>query len=176
GMDFLLVAAKDWNEALAIYLRSGQAGQVANGGEQISQVALRGASLAGRNAGAGDDERHVDRVLIHILLADEPMAANRQAMVSREDDNRVVALAALSQRAENAANLLVHVRDDGVIARQLLLHIVRGPREWQQQLVAAANIAMIEWMLGPKIRRQRDFGRIVFRFVPRWPYPRIMRR
>ena len=114
-------------------------------------------------------------MLVHVLLADEAVAADGQAVVGSEDDERVVALARVVERFEDAADLLVEMRDDGVVAGEFLPHVVFGARKWQQQLVATTQIAMVEGMLWAKVRGQGQLGRVVFLLVSGRPNSRVVR-
>ena len=88
-----------------VALGRGDARQFAQCREDVEQVAHRVGPPAFRNSRAGDHQRRPHRVVIEILLAKEPVAADRQAMVAGKDDERALVLAARPQRIEDAADL-----------------------------------------------------------------------
>ena len=106
--------------------------------------------------GPGDDQRHAHAVLEHALLAQQAVAAQGQAVVGGEDDQRVVRLAGLLQGRENPPDLLVHVRDQAVVFGQLIADHGLGARPGRQVLVAAAlHHAVVEGQLRQEVRGQR---------------------
>ena len=72
-----------------------------------------------RQAGAGDDERTADAVLILVLFAEKTVAAERKPLVAGEDDDGVVDG---RQCGEDTAELRVDIGDHRVIEGDLLTH------------------------------------------------------
>ena len=143
------------------------AGQVADRRIEVAEVDLGAPALPLGEARPGDDQGHADGVLVHVLLAVQAVAADRQPLVAREDDDRVVRLAGLLQGGQDAADLRVHVRDHGIVQGQLLADRSGSARPGQELLVPAAEVAVVERMLGEEVRRQGDRVRVVS--VPRPP-------
>jgi len=114
-------------------------------------------------------------VLVHVLLAAQAVAADGQPLIAGEDDHRVGRLARLFQGRQDAADLLVHVRDHRVVGGQLLADLVGRARPGEQQLVAPLEVAVVERVLGQEIRREGDLGRVVLVFVERRDQQRIVR-
>src|ERR1022692_1447129 len=86
------------------------------------------------------------------------MLANGQTVIGGENHVCVVSRSGGVQGGENAADLLIHVGGVGVILGTVELH--RLLRSWKrrQQLVASAEEAVIERMLGKVIWRDLDAG------------------
>ncbi len=138
-----------------VSLGCGDAGQLAQCGEDVEQVAHRVGPPAFRHSRAGDHQRRPHRVVIEILLAKEAVAADRQAMVAGKDDERALVLAARPQRIEDAADLRVEERDRGVIVGEMLADDLGRPRPGRQSLVANGEGAVIERVLRLEVLRQR---------------------
>src|SRR5262245_59752207 len=82
-------------ETLAVQtLRGLRADEVADRREDIKQVRQRIGS-AFRYPRAGEDERGLHAMFVEALLAHQAMAAERQTVVRREDDERVFELVPL---------------------------------------------------------------------------------
>ena len=80
--------------------------------------------LLRRDARARENEGNPHAVVIHILFAQQAMVTGGEAMIRRENDARVVRLAAFFQGIENAPNLGIHVGDYGVILLAVDFHRV----------------------------------------------------
>ena len=59
--------------------------EVGDGGEEVQQVGERLGPASGRHAWPVDDERAAHAVLIHALLAEQSVAAERESVVGRVD-------------------------------------------------------------------------------------------
>ncbi|GEM_PF-6470248 len=89
------------------------------------------------------------------------MAADSQAVVAREDDDRAGRLSRVVDRGQDAADLRVHVRDDGVVCREFRSDILSCARRRQQPFVAAVQVSVIERVGCQKVHRQRQaVGRV----------------
>ena len=75
-------------------------------------------------------------MVVEVLFAEEPVAADGQAMVAGEDDQRVVVLAARLQRLEDAADLGVEELDGGVVVGEVLADDFGRARPGGEFLVA----------------------------------------
>ena len=107
-------------------LRRGHAAKFAERGKDIEEVAHGLGALVRRNAGAGDDERHTQRMLIHVLLANEAVTAARDTAVGREHNDRVLGIRRGLQRVQHAANQRVEIRDVTIVFGDLSAHLLRG--------------------------------------------------
>ena len=72
---------------------------------------------AARHAAPLQDQRHADRLLVHVGLAPEGAAAEVVAVIARVDDERVLAQAARLERAQDLADVVVEEGDHAVIRR-----------------------------------------------------------
>ena len=77
-----------------------------------------------------------DAVLVQVLLAHQPVLADRQAVVSAIDDDGVPGQAIALQRLQNAPDFGVKVRDHAVVVGDVLAHFGLIARLRGQQLVA----------------------------------------
>ena len=66
-------------------------------------------------------------MLVEALLAQQPVATQRQAVVGRVDDNRVGRVPRLLQRREDMPDLLVQVGDETVVLTELIADDLAGP-------------------------------------------------
>src|SRR5205814_1806314 len=114
-----------------------------------------------RDAGAAEDQRYSNRVLVHVLFASEAVTADRQPVVAGKDNERVVRLIRGLERVHDAADLFVQVGDDGVVSGQLAAYVVFRAREGEQQFITAFEVAVVERMLRQEIQRQRRSLRII---------------
>ena len=172
-VEFLFPARQKRDQAGELH-RFGRfnAGHLAGGGEGALQVDHRVDLSARLNARAAEDIRHADRMIVLVLLAHQSVLSDSQAVVGREDDDGVVGLAASFQGVEDAAEVVVRVRDDRVIFAAMHLHRLLRARERRQPLIAQLVVALVERMLGHVIRRDLDIlGRVhidvFFRRLPR---------
>src|SRR5262245_49183730 len=131
-------------ETLAVQpLRGLGADEVTDRREDIEEIRQRiGPDL--RYPRAGEDERGLHAVLVEALLAHQAMAAERQTVVRREDDERAVELTALLERRDQAANVAVQRGDDSVVVVQVLADLVLGPRERSEQFISNELLAIVE--------------------------------
>ena len=74
-------------------------------------------------------------VLVEALLAEEPVAPHRQAVVGGVDDHRVLGLPGFLQRRQDAADLLVEVGDQPVVLAELIADDLSGAGIGGQVLV-----------------------------------------
>ena len=129
--------------------------------EQVEEVGESCRGAAGRNARSGDDERASHAMLIHALLAQQPMAAEGEAVIGRVDDDRVGRMGGFREGVQDPANLRIQVLDESVIFSQLIAHLFRRARPRQQVLVAQDQLAVVEGVLRQVIARQGwTLGRI----------------
>ena len=76
-------------------------------------------------------------MIVQVLLAEQAVAADGQAGIAGEDDNRVRFEPRLAQRVQNAADLGIEERDEGVVVREMLPHNGLGARPGRQAFIAA---------------------------------------
>ncbi len=81
-------------------------GEVADRGEDVEQVG-EGVAAAVGDAGAAEDQWGLHAVFVEALLAEQAVAADRQAVVGGEDDDRVFKLAAIFKGLDDAADVMV---------------------------------------------------------------------
>ncbi len=108
-----------------------------------------------------DDEWHANAAFVEILLAQETMLTNSEAVVCRKDDVGVCCAPGLLDRVQNSADLRIHVGDEGVVLAAMELNRFSGARKRCEHLIAYARIALVEWVLGEVVRRNPDFVRRV---------------
>ena len=101
-------------------VRRGDAGEIAEGGEDVEEVDVALHATAGGDAGAFDDEGHTPGVLVEVLFAHEAMATNRDAVVGGVEDVGVVELAHGFELLEDAADLNVDVLTASELATELV--------------------------------------------------------
>ena len=131
-------------------------GEGADRREEVEEVRERSGGAPGGDAGAGDDERAAHAVLVEALLAQQPVAAQRQAVVGRVDDDRVVRVPRLLQRREDPPDLLVEVGDETVVLAELVADDLAGPGVRREVLVAdVLGHAVVERVLGQEVLRER---------------------
>ena len=135
--------------------------QIAERREQIHQVHQRVASPL-LDAGAGKDQRHVHAAeLVEVLLAEQAVLAERQAVVAGEDDDGVVELAEFPKQLENASDVVVQAGDAGVVLRELAPGVFRRPGPRGKMLVADGHLAIVERVQREEGRGQGDLVRVV---------------
>ena len=88
----------------------------------------RGDDAAGRNVGAGHDQRHAGAFLVQRGLAPQAARADVVAVVARVDHARVLREPRVAQRAQHVADVLVHRRHEAGIAGDRPLDIGRRTR------------------------------------------------
>jgi hypothetical protein len=86
-------------------------------GVEVEQLDEPWARLSLGDAGPGEHERHAGAAFVEVLLEPESVLAGEVAVVAPEHHDRVVAQAQPVERVEDAAELRVHERDRGVVAR-----------------------------------------------------------
>ena len=98
-------------------------------------------------------------MIVKILLAKEAVAADGQAMVAGEYDERALVLAACLERVQDAADLGVEERDRGIVVGKMLADDLGATRPGSQGLVANGQRTIVEGVLRLKVGRQRrQFG------------------
>src|SRR5439155_5539584 len=112
------------------------------------------APFARANPGPGEEQGGVHRVVVEILLAEQAVTADGEAVIAAKDDQGILVLAACSERIEDAANLGVEEGDGGVIIGEVLANDIRRSRPRGQTFVASGQIAVIERVLWQVIGRQ----------------------
>ena len=137
-------------------LRHRQPEQIAQRRVDVDEINERVAPLPCRDARSGHQQRHVDAVLVEALLAHQPVAAKRQAVVACEYNNRVVKLPGLSQRGQHAADLRVEMRNHTIIGGQMPTDLAWIARIRGKQFVAHLHLAVVERMLRPEVVAQRQ--------------------
>src|SRR5439155_5396101 len=94
-VQLLLRAGKERHEAGKLHrLRHWQARHLAGGGEEALHVEKRVVALALRNARSRHEEGHAQRMVVKVLLAQQPVLTDGQALVRGENDDGVRGLAA----------------------------------------------------------------------------------
>ena len=152
GADAFAEDAGGWSDA----------GEFAEGGENIEEVGEGLDGFAFGNAGAADDEGCAHRVFEYALFAEEAVAAEGEAVVGGVDDDRVVGEAAGFERGEEAADLGVEVLDHRVVFGELVADHRLGARPGAEVFVAAAaHGAVVEGELREEIFRERRAGGVV---------------
>ena len=154
----------------------GDARQFKQGGVKVEQIEQRLAPQASRHAGTAHDKRNAHAVVVEVLLAHEPVLAHAQAVIRGIDDDGVVAQSARVQRLEDAADIVIHVRDHAVVIGDVAPDFVFSARVAGEQLVADVANADIEGVFGQEVWRQCDFVGIVHGVEWRRRRSRIMRR
>ena len=100
-------------------------------------------------------------MFVEVLLAEQPMAADRQAVVARERDDRVVELAEFFELFKNSPDVVIDGRDAGVVVVQMLANDGVGARPRGELLVADLQRADVERVMRQQVRRQRNFFAVV---------------
>ena len=154
---------------------SGDAAELAEGGQDVEEIAHRVAALIGGDTRAGDDQRHAHGMLVEVLLTDEAMRTAGHAGIRGEDDDRIGGVGRSIDGVEDAADLDVEEGDVTIILGQHRpdVSLLAGPG--QQLLVADDHLAVVERVLRQEVRRERDRGR---RIIDREPFRhdvRVMR-
>src|SRR5438034_8745742 len=96
-------------------LRLHDAGQFECRRHHVLQVNRRVNFSVGGCARSGDNERHANGVIVKVLLAEEAMMADGEAVIGREENPGVVGQAAPVELIENAADLRVEMRDESIV-------------------------------------------------------------
>ncbi len=128
----------------------------------------------GGDAWAGDDEGDAHGVLVEVLFAEEPVAADGEAGVGGEDDEGGVALV-FGDGVEDAADLVVHEGDGGVVVGEVALDVGGGARVRGEEFVADFEFAVIERVFGEEVVRDRDGGWLEFRVPFGWGFAWVVR-
>ena len=114
-------------------------------------------------------------MVVHILFAHQPVTAQRESVVTGENDKRIRQPPIRAELVEHSADLLVDVIHHRVINRQLVEHIRLRARPRQQRLITALEVAVVKGVLGFEILRQFHFRPRVFFLVARRIHQRIVR-
>ena len=117
-------------------------------------------------------------MLVEVLLAQQTVTADGQAVVGGVDHDRVLGVAAGLQGRQHPADLFIQVADHPVILAQLVADHLPRPRPCRQRFIPSDHPAVVERMLGHEVPRQRqlDVFRGVHLGVFFWWLPGIMRR
>ena len=121
------------------------------GREQVEEVGEGVRRRALRDARPADDQRAAHRVLVQILLAEQPVAAHGQPVVGGVDDHGVPGLTVLLHCLENPPQLLIQVGDQAVVLGQLIADDLRRPRPGAQVLVTEDQDAVVERVLRQEV-------------------------
>ena len=95
-------------------------------------------------------------------------------MIAGEDDDGVVVLADRLERLENAADVCVHVVDDGVVGGEFLADVLFGSGPGQESFVPAVKVSMVERVSRQKVLGQADLRGIVLALVSGRNHQRIV--
>ncbi len=115
-------------------------------------------------------------MLVKILLPHQTVtAADGQPLIAGVNDDRVVRPAPFLHDVEDAANLVIQVRDRGIVVGQVPTHLVGRARKSRKLLVADFQFTVVERMLRHQVLRQHDPGGIVQLHKLRWSQARIVR-
>ena len=66
--------------------------------------------------------------IVQVLLAHQPVRADRQAVIAEKNDQRILAQLAIVENLQQAADLGVHVFDRSIIVGEMFLHFVFAAR------------------------------------------------
>ena len=114
-----LLVTEHRREALAFaLLRCGHASQIPHRGREVVEITEGVSAPADRHARPSDHRRRPHRVLVEVLLAEQPMAAEGQTVIAREENDRVVEPALRIERCDHTADLRVHALDAGIVVGQ----------------------------------------------------------
>ena len=89
------------------------------------------------------------------------MAADGESVVGRVDDQRTVLQAQATHRLQQAPDMAVERRDDGVVFMQVPADVGFAARERRQALVVHAQIAVVERVQRKEVARQRQLGLVI---------------
>ena len=135
--------------------RARHAGKASDGGDEILEMAQRPLAPPRRYPGTGQDRRSAHRVLVEILLAEEAVAAECQALIAHEEDERVFKPAPRPERFHDPPHLGIERFDAGVGIGKLVRHAFAGERPGEEQLVADSQFPVVERMFGEPVCRRR---------------------
>ena len=137
---------------------------------------MRAATAPGTDAGGADDARHAGAVLVQVLLAHQAVLAHGEAVVGGVDHDGVFRPPGLGEGVEHPPDPRVQVGDHAVVVGHVPAHHLRraGPRG--QQLVAVAQLAVVEGVLRQVAGGQGQLLRRVERRVFRRRGARIVGR
>ena len=93
-------------------------------------------------------------MVVEVLLAEEPVAADRQAVVAGEDDEGLPGLAAGREGIEDAADLGVEVLDRRVVIGEVLADHPGRSRPGGEPLVTDLQRPVVERMPGQEVPGQ----------------------
>ena len=116
-------------------------------------------------------------MIVQVLLAQQAVLTDRQALIGSKNDHGVGRFSARVEGGEDAPDLRVQVRDDGVIFLEMDADDFRRARIRREDFIASVETVLDgERMLRPKIRRQLQLlWRIQIQKFPR-RLSRIVRR
>ena len=102
------------------------------------------------------------------------MAADGQAMITGEDEDGVIVLAAGLESVQDSANLLIQKSDTGIIIGQMAANEFRRARPGGELFVADCHLAVVEWVPRQEIQRKRRGRAFVEIMVSSGRDPRIV--
>ena len=158
--DLRSLAADDRREAPPVEaFRHGRSDEIAGGREDVVNVCQR-VRLAPRDARPGQQQRNLHRVLVDVLLAHQPVTADRDALIGREDDDRLVGQLQFVEAVEKSPDVMVHAGDERVVVMELAADGVLRARPGLQKLVAD-HLIDVPRVGGLVVGRQGDLRGIV---------------
>src|SRR6266849_1188295 len=99
-------------------------------------------------------------MIVKVLLAQQSVLTDGQALVRSENDDRVGRLAARFERVKNPANLRVEMRDESVVLLEMDADYLRRARIRRENFIATVEVGFDqERMLRQEIRRYLEFLR-----------------
>ena len=116
----------------------------------------------GGNAGAADEEGDADGIVfVHVLFADEAVAAAGDAGIGAVNDNGVAGAGQRVEGIENAADLGIEVGDVAVIFGEVAADVIGRAGPGEKFFIAHEHFAVVPGMLGEKVLRERNLVRRV---------------
>src|SRR5713101_4777823 len=99
-------------------------------------------------------------MIVKVLLAQQSVLTDGQALVRSENDDRVGRLAARFERVKNAANLRVEMRDESVILLEMDADHLWRARIRRENFIASVEVGFdTERMVRQEVRRNLQFPR-----------------
>ena len=149
-------------QTLAVHRRGhGQSHQIAEGRVDVKQKGASIGLLTRGHTRPGEDQRHVDAVIVEALLAHQPVTAQGQPVVPGKDNQRILAVARFFQRVQNAPDLCVQMADHPVVVGQMAANLGLVAGFGGQKFVPHLHLPVVEGVFGQKVLRQIDGVRVV---------------
>ena len=76
------------------------------------------------------------------------MLPDRQSVVGREDNVGILSLAAFLKRFQDPSDLLIHMRDDGIVFRSVNPYDLLGPGKGSERFVPDLDRTVVKGMFG----------------------------